>query len=113
MPTVRGDSSPRAPHSFPTFQGIGNTIGTISDLSAGIASSVDQQSAATREIARNVEQAAGGTQDVSRNIAGVTQAAGQAGDSARVVQTSAEELSQQAVRLRTEVDQFIARIRKG
>ena len=45
------------------------------------------------------------------NIAGVNQAAGEAGQTANQVLQSADELSRQSVKLRADVDQFLQRIR--
>ena len=95
------------------IESISATIGRISEISAAIASAVEEQGAATQEIARNVEQAAQGTSEVSSNIGGVMQAAGEAGQAASEVLGAATELSQQAVRLSAEVDQFIERVRAG
>ena len=64
------------------IDGIGKTIGEINEISSAIAAAVEEQGAATQEIARNVEQASAGTQEVSSNITGVTQAAGETGQSA-------------------------------
>ncbi len=90
---------------------ISETIGQISGIQATIASAVEEQTAATNEIARNVEQAASGTRDVSAHIVHVTEAAGRAGIGAEELLGAAGELAQQAERLDTEVEDFIARIR--
>ncbi|HXP97480.1 MAG TPA: cache domain-containing protein [Telmatospirillum sp.] len=92
------------------IQEITATITEINQISAAIASAVEEQGAATREIARNVEQAAAGTQEVSLNIAGVTQAAGETGTGAGRVLAAATELSKQSEILGNQVDQFIARV---
>ncbi|MBF0395008.1 MAG: MCP four helix bundle domain-containing protein [Alphaproteobacteria bacterium] len=92
---------------------IAGLITSINEVSAGIASAVEEQSAATREIARNVQQAAAGTQEVTTNIAGVQQAAEEAGHGSRQVLGAAGELSRQSENLRREVDSFIARGRAG
>ena len=62
---------------------------------------------------RSVEQAAAGTGEVSSNIAGVTQAAGEAGQSATQVLSAANELSEQSEVLRIEVDKFINQVRQA
>jgi methyl-accepting chemotaxis protein len=54
---------------------IGGVIQHVNEISAAIATAVEQQGSATQEIARNAQQAAKGTTDVSANITGVTQAA--------------------------------------
>ena len=63
------------------------------------------------EIARNVEQAATGTKGVSTNIQDVTRAAGGTSQSAGQVLDAASELSEQSERLRSEVEQFIEKVR--
>jgi methyl-accepting chemotaxis protein len=91
-----------------SIQGIGTTIGEISEIAAAIAAAVEQQGAATKEIARNVQQAASGTQEVSANIVGVSQGANETGAAANQVLGAAGELSRQAEQLRTEVGHYIS-----
>ena len=93
------------------IQGIGSTIGEISEISTAIATAVEQQSAATKEIAANVQQAAAGTQEVSENISGVTQAASETGEAAGQVLGAAQELSKQSEALREQVDSFLIEVR--
>ncbi len=93
------------------IQGIGNTIGRLSEIAGTIASAVEEQTAATQEIARNVQQAAAGTVQVTQNISSVAEAAAQTGESSRQVLTASTELSVQSERLRQEVDTFIAKVR--
>ncbi len=93
------------------IQGIGSTIGEISEIASAISGAVDQQSSATREIATNVQQAASGTQEVSQNISGVTQAASETGEAASQVLGAADELSKQSELLRDQVDSFLVEIR--
>ena len=93
------------------IQGIGKTIGAISQIATTIASAVEEQGAATQEIARNVQQAAAGTREVAATIAGVTEAAGQTGSVAGAVRTAAEELSQQSAVLNAQVARVVADIR--
>jgi methyl-accepting chemotaxis protein len=93
------------------IQGIGGTIGTISEIATTIASAVEEQGAATQEIARNVQEAAQGTGQVSSNIVGVNQAAAETGTAANQVLVSAEELGRQAETLRGDVSTFLANIR--
>ncbi|ALA16736.1 hypothetical protein AL346_04045 [Chelatococcus sp. CO-6] len=93
------------------IEGISETIARIDEISATIASSVEEQGAATGEIARNVQQAAQGTQEVSAHISGVTHAAADTGRVSSEIVSAASELTDQAGRLREEVDRFIARVR--
>ncbi len=97
--------------SVASISKIGDTIGVISGISNSIAAAVEEQSAATKEIARNVEHAAEGTTHVSASIDAVSRSAGQTRDAASLVLGSADELSQQADKLRAELQQFLAAVR--
>ncbi|WP_298240954.1 methyl-accepting chemotaxis protein [uncultured Bradyrhizobium sp.] len=90
---------------------IGMTIGRLSEISAAVAAAVEEQGAATQEISRNVQQAAQGTQDVSSNITDVQRGASETGSASSQVLSSAQSLSVESNRLKTEVDQFLANIR--
>lgn len=95
------------------IQGIGSTIREINDISTTIAAAVEEQGAATREIASNVNEAARGTDHVSKHASDVTESSVETGRAAGEMTAAAGELSQQAERLRTEVDHFIAKVRSG
>jgi len=95
------------------LHGIGSIIDKVQQISAAIASAVEQQGAATQEIARNVNQAAQGTAVVSQSVAGITASAGDTGSAAEQVLASARSLSSQSIRLQGEVEDFLAQIRKG
>jgi methyl-accepting chemotaxis protein len=102
------DSVQEATRSTVTAIGaIGDTIGKISEVSTGIAAAVHEQGSATGEISNNVQQAALGTEEISSNIAGVAHAAEQTGAAAGMVLSAANDLSEQAETLRSEVDKFL------
>jgi len=90
---------------------IGGTIGEVSTVATSIASSVEEQGAATQEITRNTQEAARRTKDVSDSVGGVTAGADQTGAAAEGVKSAAEALGRQADKLRTEVNDFLAKIR--
>ncbi len=90
---------------------IGRIVGSIKDISASIASAVEEQGVATKEISRNTQQAAQGTHDVSANIAGVGQGAAETGATSEQVLGAAIALNSTSDRLRAEVDAFLAKIR--
>jgi methyl-accepting chemotaxis protein len=94
-----------------SIQGIGKTIGEISEIAGAIAAAVEEQGSATQEIARNVQQAAAGTQEVSSNIIGVSQGANETGAAASQVLGASGELSRQAEQLRSEVGVYIAGVK--
>jgi methyl-accepting chemotaxis protein len=104
---IQGDTQ----RAVTAIGGIATTIARLSDVSAGIRHAIDQQFAATSEIARNVQQAAIGTQEVSSHILGVSHAAETTGNAAGTALTMASDLSSEAENLRTEVDDFITRLK--
>ncbi|NKD87922.1 HAMP domain-containing protein [Haematospirillum sp. 15-248] len=89
------------------------TIGRLNQISAAIASAMEEQDAATREIARNVEEASNGTGEVTKNVRSMNEASGEVGNSASQVLSAAKELAQQSAVLRTEVTRFVEEIRNG
>jgi methyl-accepting chemotaxis protein len=93
------------------IKGIYGTIGQISEIATTIAAAIEEQGAATGEITRNAQQTARGTEEVSRTIGGVSDAASKTGDAASQVLASSGELGRQAELLRSEVDEFLTRIR--
>ncbi|MEI6557359.1 MAG: methyl-accepting chemotaxis protein [Rhodospirillaceae bacterium] len=95
------------------IRGIGGTIRVMSEISATIASAVEQQGAAIQEIARNVTEAARGTEEVSGNIGGINQAAGEARRMAGEALGAAKDLSRQSDILSREVDGFTLRVRSA
>ncbi|HVJ41598.1 MAG TPA: methyl-accepting chemotaxis protein [Dongiaceae bacterium] len=92
---------------------ISTTIDRVNEIASAIAAAVEEQSAATREISNNAQQAASGTNEVNSNINGVSTAVQEAGHASGIVLNAANQLSTDAVKLRHEVDTFIAKIRAG
>lgn len=90
---------------------ISETITRISGIAAMIASAVEEQGAATQEIARNVQQAAAGTEQVATTITDVDRGAGETGSASTQVLASAQSLSGESNRLKTEVDKFLSTVR--
>ncbi len=93
--------------------GIGDVIAKINEITASIASAVEEQAAATKEIARNVEQAAAGAQTVNRTIHQVSTSAKETGQSAGGILTAANDLSERSALLKTSVDGFLVKVRAG
>ena len=75
---------------------IGETIDRINEISATIASAVEEQAVTTAEIGRSIEEAASGTSDISRSITDVATAADATRESTESTKASAEELSRMA-----------------
>jgi methyl-accepting chemotaxis protein len=93
------------------IEGIGKTVGEVSEISSAIAAAVEEQGAATQEIARNVEQAAQGTQEVNTNISGIQTSAQQSGSKSMEVVDAANKLNEDSVSLKKEIEGFISDIK--
>jgi methyl-accepting chemotaxis protein len=97
--------------SVSAIKEIGCTIGQLSEISATIASAVEQQGAATQEISRNVQQAAHGTREVSAHISDVQRGTSETGSASSQVFSSAQALSRDSDRLKLEVGKFLKTVR--
>ncbi|MCW2243241.1 methyl-accepting chemotaxis protein [Azospirillum canadense] len=93
------------------IQGIGLTIGQISEVATAIAAAVEQQGVATRDIAGNIAQAARGTGEVSSTIVGVNHSVAETGAASAQVLEASGRLAREAEQLRHEVTGFIAAVR--
>ena len=93
--------------SVQVMQTVGRAIGEISEVSAAIASAVEQQGAATKEIARNVQHASAGTGEVSSNVGGISQAAANTGLIATRVSGASQRIIGEVNTLRAEVEKFL------
>ena len=92
---IQGDTK-GAVAAIGTVSGI---IDQINQISATIASAVEQQSATTNEMTRNTSDAANGAGNISANIKGVAQAAAGTLSRAQSSQQAAQELSSIATEL--------------
>jgi methyl-accepting chemotaxis protein len=97
--------------SVTAIKEIGGTIGRISEIAAAIAAAVQEQGAATQEISRNVHQAAQGTSQVASNITDVSRGASETGTASAQVLGSAQSLSRESGRLKSEVERFLHTVR--
>jgi methyl-accepting chemotaxis protein len=97
--------------SVTAIQGIGVTIGQMSEIASTIAAAVEQQGAATQEISRNIQLAAQGTMEVSSNISDVQRGASETGSASSQVLSAAQSLSRDSNRLKDEVGRFLATVR--
>ncbi len=97
--------------SVVAIEEISGTIRRVSEIAAAIAAAIEEQGAATQEIARNVQQAAIGSTQVATSIADVNRGAGDTGSASSQVLSSAQLLSNENKRLKTEVAKFLATVR--
>jgi methyl-accepting chemotaxis protein len=100
-----------AQESVAYSQEINTTINRISEISSMIASAIEEQGAAMQGIARNVQQAASRTAQVASNITEVNRGASETGSASAQVLSSAQGLSTESVRLKSEVEKFLAKVR--
>ena len=89
---------------------INERIEAMKEVSATVASAIEEQNAATQEIGRNAQEASSGTRQVSASIGIMTRAAGDAGNAAGDVLEAARALSQQAEGLSTAVSAFVQQV---
>jgi methyl-accepting chemotaxis protein len=85
----------------------------VDELTAAIASAVEEQGAATREISQNVQMAAAGTQTLAANIVTVSDAIAETSRSAGNVMGAADQVSGASDRLAAEVQAFFVKLRTG
>ncbi|WP_162937930.1 methyl-accepting chemotaxis protein [Kiloniella sp. EL199] len=95
------------------IQSISGTITSIHEVSTAIASAVEEQGAATSEITSSVQQAASGADQVTENIIQIRETADSTGSAAHKVQNSASNLADEAGQLKSQVKDFIGKIRVG
>jgi methyl-accepting chemotaxis protein len=91
----------------------GATVKEMADIATAIAAAVEEQGAATGDIARNVEEAANGTAAVTQEIGDVRAVAGETDAGAEAALAAAAALQQQAVSLKSNVDDFLHTIRSA
>jgi methyl-accepting chemotaxis protein len=85
---------------------VSEVINRIDDISATIATAVEEQSATTNEMTRNASEAATGAGNISVNIAGVAHAAEGTLSRAQDSQKAAQELTSIATQLGKLIQQF-------
>ncbi|MGE5545672.1 MAG: methyl-accepting chemotaxis protein [Solirubrobacterales bacterium] len=90
---------------------ITRTVRHINEMTFGIASAVEEQTAATAEITQNMDKASQGSRIASRNIADVAAAAGETGELAKGVFESASSLRAAAASLQAEIQSFLDTVR--
>lgn len=90
------------------IHGIEESIGKINEVASAVSASVQQQISATQEISQNVHQAAAGTKEISSSIENVALAAGQTGEASDMVLVAANHLTEEAEKLRSQVDKFLS-----
>jgi methyl-accepting chemotaxis protein len=106
-----GDIQATTGRAADNISSIVQTTEKANAVAMSIAASVGQQGDATQEIARNIQSASKGAQQVSDNIGGVLAAAQDSSTASSEMLASANVLTEQAGRLRAEVDAFLNSVR--
>jgi len=97
--------------SVAALRSISTEVQQLETTAVSIASAVDQQSVAGQDLARSIDLAARGTERVTDHIEEVRELSLSTGSAASQVLASSTALEQQAVTLRTQVDNFLAKVR--
>jgi methyl-accepting chemotaxis protein len=87
------------------------TVGSIEEMTAVIAQSVQLQGTVTSEIATNCRMAAGGSEAVTTNIVEVSEAAKMTGNAAVNLLALSKDLSARAEDVHSEVERFVVEMR--
>ena len=95
-----------------TIQAVTGTIQKVNAIVGSIADAVESQSTATHQITRNTDDLSKGTTDVTLGIGEVAKMTDQSGHAAAQVRASADQLTDQAGRLKNSLSHFIAQVRK-
>jgi methyl-accepting chemotaxis protein len=90
---------------------VGKTIARVSEIAATIAAAVEEQSATTSEISRAIGETTRQTESMATSLERLLHAAGDTNTSSQTVVTSASGLSDQAASLKSEVAEFVARMK--
>lgn len=93
------------------IKNISKVIEELNVAASSIAAAMDEQTSATQEISRNVAEAASGADEVVRNIGEVSKAAGDVEDTSSTVDQVAKELTQRSGTLKSDIEDFIQKIR--
>jgi len=96
--------------SVEAIEGIGNTIGQISEISTVIASAIEEQSASTQEISRNIQEASQGTAQVSQSIVSVSDNAQKAGSVSQSLLDASGVLKKNSDQLNHRIEKFVKQI---
>ena len=93
-------------------EGVGTTMGAVTEASVSISSAVKEQETATTDIGRSAEQAATQTAEVNLNIKQVDEGVEQSVVAANEVFGAARELGVQAHVLQSQIEGFLTEVKK-
>jgi methyl-accepting chemotaxis protein len=106
-----GSVQKESENAVKSISSISEIIGKLNEISTTIAGAIEEQNAATAEISRAAVEASKGTSDVNDNIMNVSRVASDSGQTAAGISEASLQLSQEAERLKEQVDSFLQKIR--
>jgi methyl-accepting chemotaxis protein len=98
-------------HAATAISSVTEIINNMNEIASSISSSVEEQGTATQEIASNATEASRSTVEVTTNIEAVASAAENTRDTADKVDSSAQQLKDNASMLRDQVASFLQDVR--
>jgi len=98
-------------HTIESVNDIIKQIEAVDEKTANVSTAIDEQSKTTTEISQSATQAATGTQEVSMNIKDVQTVTSDSAVSAQTLKEASNNLKEQAVNLKTEIDGFLNDVR--
>jgi methyl-accepting chemotaxis protein len=90
---------------------VGKTIARVNEIALTIAAAVEEQSATTSEISRAISETTRQTESMATSLERLLDAASDTNTSSQTVVNSASGLSDQAASLKSEVAEFVARMK--
>ncbi|QIG55459.1 methyl-accepting chemotaxis protein [Altererythrobacter sp. BO-6] len=99
--------------SVGALRSIARQVEQLEATAVSIASAVDQQSVAGQDLARSIDMAARATDAVSSHIDDVRELSLSTGTAASQVLSSSTDLEEQASTLRSQVHEFLKKVREG
>ncbi|MDR3495680.1 MAG: globin-coupled sensor protein [Ancalomicrobiaceae bacterium] len=92
---------------------ISNVVSSLTRIAAAIAAAVEEQGTATQEIASSIQRAADGTSHVVANIVEVAQSNTKVASTTAQLKSSAEALNSVVMRMRGDMQRFLASVREA
>lgn len=108
-----GDIQSATNGAVSSIRDVADSINQLHEVAAGISAAIEQQNATTQEIASSIQHVASAASEVTDKIGEVNRAAEETDTVADSVLTASEELKQNSVSMRGNVDRFLDQVRLG
>ncbi|MDR1475345.1 MAG: methyl-accepting chemotaxis protein [Holosporales bacterium] len=94
------------------IQGISETISSINEFTNSVTAAIEEQTSSSVGISQNVQSAATGVSDIASSVNHVLESSGHVSRAAAEVLEASNQMTEQSALLQTEVNNFLANIRK-